>query len=53
MTRRDDKSALQWEIERHDPPRDPQPSDNQLGMAALLAALLIGAIVGLVLRWAI
>lgn len=49
MTRRNDLDALKWEIERHT--RDPQPSDNQLGMAALLAALLVGAIVGLAIRW--
>ena len=48
-----DLAALQWELERHGrrgaPPA--QPSDNQLGMIALLAALLVGALIGLVIRW--
>lgn len=51
MTRRTDLDALKWEIERHDPLRGSQPSDNQLGMFALLVALLLGALIGLAIGW--
>ena len=48
---KNDKSALQWELDRHGRRSAPPPSDNQLGMVALLGALLVGALIGLVVRW--